>query len=322
MMLIKQYIKELLYVHECVTIPSFGAFLTQSNRAYVDYEVGDFEPPKKIIGFNILLKNNDGVLANHLAKKEKISYEKAIKKIEKEVIIWKQRLNTQNLFFPGIGEMKLTYDKKIEFFPSRQINFDSNSFGLKPFNRSPIKKILPFSDNKKLFHMDNQTKDDLMFTPEEKKSKNPLLKYAAIAVLTIALIGASYYYGDKYVTEQKLEATKIAQKKIKDNVLNATFDLGAVSKIELNFDSESNYIETASEFNYYSIIAGSFRSMSNAEKKLASLIEEGYNADYSKSSPEGLYRVAYGRFESKKEALKLLNFIKYTLEEEAWYLEE
>ena len=321
-MLIKQYIKELLYIHECVTIPSFGAFLTQSTRAFVNYEVGNFEPPKKIIGFNILLKNNDGVLANHLAKKEKISYEKALKKIEKEVIIWKQRLNTQNLFFPGIGEMKLTYDKKIEFFPSRQINFDSNSYGLKPFQRNPIKKIIPVSDNKNLFHMDNQTKDDLMFTPEEKKSQNPLLRYAAIAILTIALLGTSYYYGDKYMTQEKIEATKIAQKKIKDNVLNATFDLGTISKIELNFDAENNYIQPVAEYNFYSIIAGSFRSMSNAEKKLSTLIEEGYNAEYSKSSPEGLYRVAYGRFESKKEALKLLNFIRYTLEEEAWYLEE
>ena len=321
-MLIKQYIKELLYIHECVTIPSFGAFLTQSTRAFVNYEVGNFEPPKKIIGFNILLKNNDGVLANHLAKKEKISYEKALKKIEKEVIIWKQRLNTQNLFFPGIGEMKLTYDKKIEFFPSRQINFDSNSFGLKPFQRNLIKKIIPVSDNKNLFHMDNQTKDDLMFTPEEKKSQNPFLKYAAIAILTIALLGTSYYYGDKYMTEEKIEATKIAQKKIKDNVLNATFDLGTISKIELNFDAENNYIQPVAEYNFYSIIAGSFRSMSNAEKKLSALIEEGYNAEYSKSSPEGLYRVAYGRFESKKEALKLLNFIRHTLEEEAWYLEE
>jgi len=321
-MLIKQYIKELLYIHECVTIPSFGAFLTQSTRAFVNYEVGNFEPPKKIIGFNILLKNNDGVLANHLAKKEKISYEKALKKIEKEVIIWKQRLNTQNLFFPGIGEMKLTYDKKIEFSPSRQINFDSNSFGLKPFQRNLIKKIIPVSDNKNLFHMDNQTKDDLMFTPEEKKSQNPFLKYAAIAILTIALLGTSYYYGDKYMTEEKIEATKIAQKKIKDNVLNATFDLGTISKIELNFDAENNYIQPVAEYNFYSIIAGSFRSMSNAEKKLSTLIEEGYNAEYSKSSPEGLYRVAYGRFESKKEALKLLNFIRHTLEEEAWYLEE
>ena len=101
--------------------------------------------------------------------------------------------------------------------------------------------------------MDNQTKDDLMFTPEEKKSQNPFLRYAAIAILTIALLGTSYYYGDKYMTEEKIEATKIAQKKIKDNVLNATFDLGTISKIELNFDAENNYIQPVAEYNFYSI---------------------------------------------------------------------
>ena len=126
-MLIKQYIKELLYVHECVTVPGFGAFLTQSNRASVDYELGNFEPPKKIIAFNILLKNNDGILANHLAKKEQISYEKALKKIEKEVIVWKQRLNTQNLFFPGIGEMKLNnHGKIIQNINVREITLKEN----------------------------------------------------------------------------------------------------------------------------------------------------------------------------------------------------
>ena len=39
-------------------------------------------------------------------------------------------------------------------------------------------------------------------------------------------------------------------------------------------------------------------------------------------NPEGMHRVAYGRFTSKREAIKLLYFIKYTLKEDAWYLEE
>jgi hypothetical protein len=321
-MFIKQYIKELLYLHECVTIPNFGAFLTHSIGAFVHYENGDFDPPQKRIGFNGLLKNNDGVLAHYMARKENSSYEKALRTIEKEVITWKQKLNTQNLIFVGIGEMKLTIDRKIEFFPSRQINFDLNSFGLISFKRSPIKKTISSSENKNLFHMENQTKEDLMFTPEEKKPKNPLLRYAAIGIIGIALLSASYYFGDQYVTNQKLEATKIAQKKIKDNVQKATFDLGSISKIELTFDAKNDALVAVPEYPYYSIIAGSFRSISNAEKMLASLIEEGYNAEFSQSSPEGLYRVAYGRFTSKKEALKLLNFVRYTLEEEAWYLEE
>ena len=74
--------------------------------------------------------------------------------------------------------------------------------------------------------------------------------------------------------------------------------------------------------NYYSVIAGSFRSIENAEKKVETLNEEGYTAALAQSSPDGLYRAAYGRFTSKKEAINLLYYIKYTLKEDAWYLEE
>ena len=42
----------------------------------------------------------------------------------------------------------------------------------------------------------------------------------------------------------------------------------------------------------------------------------------AKKSSEGFHRVAYGRFISKKKAINLLIFVKYTLQEEAWFLEE
>ena len=60
----------------------------------------------------------------------------------------------------------------------------------------------------------------------------------------------------------------------------------------------------------------------NAEKKVVDLKAEGYPAALVQINPEGLYRVAYGRYTSKKEAINMLYFLKYTLEEEAWYLEE
>jgi len=52
------------------------------------------------------------------------------------------------------------------------------------------------------------------------------------------------------------------------------------------------------------------------------LIDEGYPAALAAVNPNGLYRVAYGRYDSKKEAINMLYFLKYTLEEDAWYLEE
>ena len=74
-MLTQQYIKELLYQHECVTVPNFGAFLTRSMNILIDTDSGLFLPPRKEVSFNSLLSNNDGVLAHYIAQKEKVSFE-------------------------------------------------------------------------------------------------------------------------------------------------------------------------------------------------------------------------------------------------------
>jgi cell division protein FtsN len=55
---------------------------------------------------------------------------------------------------------------------------------------------------------------------------------------------------------------------------------------------------------------------------LAQLQAEGFDAAFTEVNPEGLNRVAYGRFTSKREALNLHNYIRYALKEEAWFLEE
>ena len=137
-MQLQQYIKDLLYRHECVTVPNFGAFLTRSINVLIQQDTGVFSPPRKEVSFNHLLKSNDGILAQYMAQKENVSYEQALRKIEKEVIVWKQRLNTQHLTFAGIGEMRLNPQKKISFSPFGTINFDLNSYGLNNFIRKSI----------------------------------------------------------------------------------------------------------------------------------------------------------------------------------------
>ena len=92
--------------------------------------------------------------------------------------------------------------------------------------------------------------------------------------------------------------------------------------LELNLNKTDNFSSINPNQNYYSIIAGSFRSINNAENKLNLLIKEGYKAEMAGKSSEGFHRVAYGRFSSKKKAINLLIFVKYTLQEDAWYLEE
>ena len=57
-------------------------------------------------------------------------------------------------------------------------------------------------------------------------------------------------------------------------------------------------------------------------RKIENLKTEGYNAEIAKVNPKGMYRVAYGRYKSKSEAIKLLYLLKNTLKKDAWYLIE
>jgi hypothetical protein len=319
-MQLSRSIEKLLYQHECVTIPQFGAFLTRSFGAKIDYK-GLFYPPRKEVNFNQLLLANDGVLAHFIAQKENISYESALRNIEKEVRNWRKRLLTQNLLFPGLGKVQLNQDKKIQFIPLDKVNFELKSFGLYTYERRPILKTLNKSNPDDI--MDDTTNDNLMFTPEQKENekKSTIFRYAAIGMIGIVLVGASYFFGDRYVTEQRVVEQEKAQKQIEMNVEEATFNIGSLNSINISV-SASSVKEVILDQIYFSIIAGSFRSIKNAENKVAVLEAEGYPAALAKVNPEGLYRVAYGRYNSKKEAINMLYFLKYTLEEEAWYLEE
>ena len=72
---------------------------------------------------------------------------------------------------------------------------------------------------------------------------------------------------------------------------------------------------------YFSVISGSFRSKVNAEKQLNYLISLGYKASYTSINPKGLYRVAYGRLETRNEAANLMSSIKNN-GQDAWLLIE
>ena len=324
-MQLQKYIKELLYRHECVTVPNFGAFLTRTINVVIKPDSGLFSPPRKEVNFNSLLKSNDGILAHYMAEKENVSYEQALRKIEKEVIIWKQRLHTQHLDFAGIGEMRLNPQKKISFSPFGAINFELNSFGLSNFIRKSIfTPTINTEEPKNIPIMENENKDNLMFTPAENENKrSPIMRYAITGVIGISLIGAGYYFGNQYIVDEKAKATEMAQKKIKSNVQKANFNLGTLSEVDLTLEANPEVIEEAPlEQPFYSVIAGAYRSMSNAERKLTQLQAEGFDAAFTEVNPEGLHRVAYGRFFSKREALNLHNYIRFALKEEAWYLEE
>ncbi len=98
---------------------------------------------------------------------------------------------------------------------------------------------------------------------------------------------------------------------------SATFNIGELPTINLKVTAPVENINKT----YFSVIAGSFRSKVNAEKHLNYLINKGFKASYTAENPNGLFRVAYARLESRKKAYSLIAEIKEN-GQDAWLLIE
>jgi len=105
---ISTYLHELLVYYDCVIVPDFGAFITNTSCSRYDFENGYFIPPEKQISFNKSLKINDGLLANYIATQEKISYQNSINFIKNEVSELISILNNnKRIYFKNIGSIYL-----------------------------------------------------------------------------------------------------------------------------------------------------------------------------------------------------------------------
>ncbi|MCF7559644.1 SPOR domain-containing protein [Sabulilitoribacter multivorans] len=306
-MQLETYISDLLYRYECVTIPDFGAFLTQNTSATIDGASNTFYAPKKMVSFNEQIQKNDGLLAHYIADVEKIPFETANKKIAKRVKILKSYLTQgETLTFKNIGEIVFNKEGKILFEPSYHLNYLTDSFGLSQF-------VSP-SVNREVYKETVETIEKVIpiaVTPEKRKAR-PYLKYAAVALIALTLGGlvASNFYVNQIEQHNQLAQEEAAQQ-LDTKIQQATFNLNPLPAITLNVTKQSG--------NYH-IVAGAFRVEENSDKKIAQLKADGFSARKIGVNKYGLHEVVYASYEDRLEALKALRNIKKTHNKDAWLL--
>ena len=133
-MRLDQYISDLLYRYECVTVPNFGAFLTQRKGAQVHHTTNAFYPPSKVVSFNAQLSSNDGLLVKYIADVTGEGYETTLQKVLTTVAEWKQALQKAEIIsLENIGDLSLNSEENIQFEPSYHRNYLTSYFGLTPF---------------------------------------------------------------------------------------------------------------------------------------------------------------------------------------------
>ena len=304
------YLSQLLYRYQCVTVPGFGAFLTEIQSAQWHELSNTFYPPKKLISFNSYLKNNDGLLANHMVEAEKISYEKAVLSIENEVAIWKNVLRLEGkIELKNIGEISVNSEGNLLFFPVEKWNYLTSSFGLSPFIAPTIERtnVLKSIDT-------IEEKEPIVFIAAHRNSRS-YLKYAAVFLLSLGATGfiGAKLYQDRIDSETLLVEMAV-QKQVQNKIQEATFFIeNPLPSVTLTVKEEKMF---------FHVVAGAFRLEKNAEKVYQELSKEGFKARRMEPNKHGLHPVFYGSYPTYTAAQKARTEIQKTHDEEAWLLIE
>ena len=137
--MITKYISELLYDHECVIVPEFGAFITKECPATLDYATHRLMPPSKELAFNGQLVADDGLLIGYVAERQGVTTTVAAKMVHDFA---NQCLNVIEasgvLRLDGMGVLSRVTSRDYVFQIDDSLNLFGDAFGLTALKVQPV----------------------------------------------------------------------------------------------------------------------------------------------------------------------------------------
>ena len=312
---IEYYISQLLYKNDCVIVMNFGGFVCSRISANLNKKTGILTPPNKSILFNPQLKDNDGLLINHIAQSEGISQEDSKINLLKFV---EQSLKNLNKFkscrFEEIGLFTLNSDKNIIFTQDLKTNYNLNSFGFQDIINNKITR-----DNSEIIEESLK-----LIKKKNNFTTKRLLKAAAIIIPLIGISILSITQEDRInnIYTQIANVSPISFKKDNVSVLKDQGNKEIKIKQEIQPENINNEVsqvfkEVIIPSQKFYIIAGAFSIEKNANKLKNRLNSWNYNSSIIKN--DKMMRVSYDSFDSKEQALISLSKIRKE-NPQAWIL--
>ncbi|MGI8893894.1 MAG: SPOR domain-containing protein [Bacteroidia bacterium] len=353
-MKIDQHISELLYHHDCVIVPGFGGFVTNSQPARIHPVQHQFYPPSKSLGFNIHLRRNDGLLANNISQIEIVSYEEALRLITDFVNSCNDKLNQdKSCAIEKVGKLYFDVEKNLRFEADNSTNYLMDSFGLTIIQSPPIKR----DTLKDKVEKQVKYREPLKPLREGEKRKFPwktalilpvigLFVWASVQTINVykhnSDTGNLNPFGNSSIpkTEIKKETAPdvIPQEEViiedtieiveAETTVNAetpsTELIESIPEAATPVIIEEKAAEVVSSGKRYFIIAGAFAVPENAEKLISQLKQKGYaHAAIIDTTRQGLHVVAYNEgFASYSDAMQNLNTMKSEENSAAWLMKK
>lgn len=327
-------IKELLYKNDCVIIPNIGGFVAQSSTASVDMIEQLVVPPSKSISFNIKLNHNDGLIANHVAQHNNLSFTEAKLVVDRYCQEIEDKLfNNKIVHFNDLGKLFFNADGKLEFIPEK-CNFLIDAYGL------PDIDCIPILRNKKYT---NPARTSATVVSAAASSKTPYTKLIAACIVVGVLLSLLYNNAGFQVNTNPLSAA--IDNSIDTNTLSATAAVlplprpvipdSLASTLQTIDDSPKQITTTEpikplpskpkkivnqqEEFETYVIVLGAFGKKKNADRLSKKLAADNYLPDVSFKN--GLNRVGVQISCSADELQKHLQFLRDHYNPKAWLVE-
>ena len=291
------YISDLLFEHDCVTVPGFGSFLANYKSAHYDLSQEKFSPPFKQISFNSQIKDNDGTLAKYVSKKLEITFDEAVKEIHQIVLSWSIKVKTETIILKNLGEIYFSSDDKMVFVPDNSVNHLKDSFGLSPIFVRQIK---------------DKSSSNIV-SLEKKKPVKSFYKTAAVWTLLVIGLGAALYVNQRNnFLEKQIALEEEYRNQTIEEVQKAVFNFGELPPLTINVKVKKK--------KYY-IIAGAFRINQNAKNLVSNLKRKGYDATILGLNDKGLSPVSFSSFTNRKKAVVQLRIIQKKENKDAWIFE-
>ena len=352
-MKVDKHISDLLFEHDCVIVPELGGFVANYAPAKIHPVKHTFTPPSKNISFNKNLKNNDGLLANHIATAEKTTYPEALKYISHFTSDTQTRLKKGEIVsVDEIGSLYLDTERNIQFEPGTT-NYLLDAFGLPQFQSPAIKRDTITKRIEKEF-------TDRSPVPAEKKKIN-VKRYVALAIAAPVLILGTVWISMNLNTIKNINYSSLNPFSISETVKNAekaaaeatknvvSPDVGSpVKTIVVAKDTAQATLSTsqpvtaslienkavgvvkadstkvsvtnvaANKELKFHLVTGCFQVPENADRFVSILQEQNLSASII-GKRNGLLVVSSGDYASREEALTQLVQLKKS-QPEAWLL--
>lgn len=291
---IKKYISELLYKHDSVVLPDFGAFICIVKNSEWEHGTQTLFPPKKIISFNDKIKNNDGLLAHYISNEKNISIQDAQQQLDDFVRELKNHIARNEIFtFPNVGTLQYTSDSRYVFKPE-EINYNEDSFGLLPTKGTVTFKV---EHEQEIRHVEK-------FIPianSHPKKTNKAWYYAAAVIIICCTVFAGqsiynlYYKNKNNWNEAGIKETVVSSNSVANNIKE--------QKSNINPEAQQKALENEAIEAVSSNIVEQLETSTLENKTLTATettIEQTTNEVFSKKN-----MIVFGSFYQYKHAKEL-----------------